>query len=719
MRPGHVKPEVSGRPRNSDTPQSGLELGMKRVSTAQGSERQSSTARESTAQRSETLWNIDEVLVAQVSDTEGITMAEWSLERGVYTGQLDMQDSKSQGIITGVTRSETLDIITTASGSGLLDITTAVSRSDVQDIIPGVSGSEMQDIPTAVPGSEMQDVTTAASGSEIQDITTAICGSEIGDITTAVSGSEIQDITAAVFESEMQDITTAVSGSEIQDATPTKRSKPSDMTTGALVKQGCKKRPELDKVKQEMELCSSQQHQNANKVENMSPVLFEILETDKGNKGKLTDLTYLEGGPWRDIICFTPSYTEIPDEVVVSISSHPVRNTRGIVACTSLSQPFDLDLKVASRDTSGDHTLIVCSQDLTAPTGSCDLSSPAIRSSDTHTLTSGLSASSALAQPVITEASFHRVESLLDQCRPTFLSPDESLQCDATSKHNTANTFTEELISSGAVETSTKKSTNTSTEMPEVKHINPWTFSYQDSITADTIKTSCCMEASARKACEDSKLPLQKSQSHNSKANRATDVTIDAHCSENRSNYRLEVMLSDPSLSYSCTYNTRTEVSWSSVDHVASSGNTINNSSNTLLSDLSGKAFENSHSHGVSYTLNFTSERHDTPNQDFSSSPNRDPNHTPGYGASSLGTGQDRPSRLRAAKFLATVCGIFMACWSPLVLSVLAYYTMGAKFEAISACTTLAVMNSAVNFFIYAGANKDFRLAFRLLLCGR
>ncbi|GFO11993.1 beta-2 adrenergic receptor [Plakobranchus ocellatus] len=77
----------------------------------------------------------------------------------------------------------------------------------------------------------------------------------------------------------------------------------------------------------------------------------------------------------------------------------------------------------------------------------------------------------------------------------------------------------------------------------------------------------------------------------------------------------------------------------------------------------------------------------------------------------------DIPSRLRVVRLLAMVCGGFLVCWTPLVLSVLAFYTMGGTFEAISACTTLAVINSAINFFIYGAANNDFRHAFRRLLC--
>lgn len=76
-------------------------------------------------------------------------------------------------------------------------------------------------------------------------------------------------------------------------------------------------------------------------------------------------------------------------------------------------------------------------------------------------------------------------------------------------------------------------------------------------------------------------------------------------------------------------------------------------------------------------------------------------------------------SDLKAAKTLAIVMGAFLACWSPYIISLLVLNSCITciPVKIVEAVKWLHYSNSAVNPIIYTLLNRQFRAAFRRILC--
>ncbi|KAK6171423.1 hypothetical protein SNE40_019616 [Patella caerulea] len=76
-------------------------------------------------------------------------------------------------------------------------------------------------------------------------------------------------------------------------------------------------------------------------------------------------------------------------------------------------------------------------------------------------------------------------------------------------------------------------------------------------------------------------------------------------------------------------------------------------------------------------------------------------------------------TNMKAVKMFLTVFGIFFICLSPGILAQNLGHTIGLPNGVVDVAILLAVLNSGMNFFIYAVKNTDFRRAFANMLCCR
>ncbi|ESO99346.1 hypothetical protein LOTGIDRAFT_158431 [Lottia gigantea] len=72
---------------------------------------------------------------------------------------------------------------------------------------------------------------------------------------------------------------------------------------------------------------------------------------------------------------------------------------------------------------------------------------------------------------------------------------------------------------------------------------------------------------------------------------------------------------------------------------------------------------------------------------------------------------------LKIIKVLFLVYGIFLMCWLPVVICVTISIPSDLPYIALDITLPIAILNSGMNFMVYAVKNKDFRKAFKGMLC--
>ncbi|KAK7473417.1 hypothetical protein BaRGS_00035344 [Batillaria attramentaria] len=78
---------------------------------------------------------------------------------------------------------------------------------------------------------------------------------------------------------------------------------------------------------------------------------------------------------------------------------------------------------------------------------------------------------------------------------------------------------------------------------------------------------------------------------------------------------------------------------------------------------------------------------------------------------------RQRRKNYGAAKMLFLVFGLFFLCWSPLVIVGVLEYTVHVSHVWLTVCGAIVICHSAMNFAVYAAMNKDFKIAFKVMLC--
>lgn len=73
----------------------------------------------------------------------------------------------------------------------------------------------------------------------------------------------------------------------------------------------------------------------------------------------------------------------------------------------------------------------------------------------------------------------------------------------------------------------------------------------------------------------------------------------------------------------------------------------------------------------------------------------------------------------KSVRLFLTVIGVFVLCWCPFVICGFVSYICCKDRNMHKSLLHLALLNSGLNFFIYALKNKEFKVAFRRLLFGK
>ncbi|XP_041362817.1 histamine H2 receptor-like [Gigantopelta aegis] len=71
----------------------------------------------------------------------------------------------------------------------------------------------------------------------------------------------------------------------------------------------------------------------------------------------------------------------------------------------------------------------------------------------------------------------------------------------------------------------------------------------------------------------------------------------------------------------------------------------------------------------------------------------------------------------KVVRLMLLVCGGFFVCWCPYHVSVVINHVSFVSEDAMDVLFPLGILNSGVNFVIYALMNRDFRQAFRRRVC--